>query len=51
MAFDTSTDKRIKLFTNLGSLITLSVDDIAETKPCAKAVNLNTIAALEKTKG
>ena len=31
--FDTSTDKRIKLFTNLGSLITLSVDDIAETKP------------------
>lgn len=49
--FDTSTDKRIKLFTNLGSLITLSVDDIAETKPCAKAVNLNTIAALEKTKG
>ena len=35
--FDTSTDKRIKLFTNLGSLITLSVDDIAETKPCAKA--------------
>ena len=46
--FDTSTDKRIKLFTNLGSLITLSVDDIAETKPGAKAVNLNTIAALEK---
>ena len=34
--FDTSTDKRIKLFTNLGSLITLSVDDIAETKTGAR---------------
>ncbi len=46
--FDTATDKKLKLFTNLGNLITLRVDEIAETKPGAKAVNLNTIAALEK---
>lgn len=46
--FDTATDKRLKLFTNLGNLITLRVDEIAETKPLGKAVNLNTVATLEK---
>ncbi|MBS7334738.1 MAG: DNA topoisomerase 4 subunit A [Eubacteriales bacterium] len=46
--FDTSTDKKLKLFTNLGNLITIGADEIAETKTGGKAVNLNTIAQLEK---
>ncbi len=42
-----TSDKRLRLFTNLGSCFTLAVSDIPETKPGGKAVNLNTILALE----
>lgn len=42
-----STDKRIRLFTNLGALFTLPVADIPETKPGGKPANLNAILTLE----
>ncbi len=46
--FDTSTDKRIKLFTNKGSCFTVEVGDIIETRVGSRAVNLNTMVALDK---
>lgn len=45
--FDTQTNKRLRLFTNLGNLITLGVDEIPETKPGGKPANLNTMVPVE----
>ncbi len=45
---DTDTDKKLKLFSNLGNAFTLGVDEIAETRQNAKPVFLNTLLALEK---
>lgn len=44
----TSTDKRLKLFTNLGSCFTLDVEEIPETRITAKPANLNAMIAFEK---
>lgn len=41
------TEKRIRLFTNLGSCFTLNISDIPETKPGGKPVNINTILTME----
>ncbi|HOS18506.1 MAG TPA: DNA topoisomerase 4 subunit A [Clostridia bacterium] len=46
---DLTTEKRLRLFTNLGSCFTLPVADIPETKPGGKPVNLNTILTLENS--
>ena len=46
--FDTSTEKRIKLFTNKGSCFTVEVGDIIETRVGSRAVNLNTMVALDE---
>lgn len=47
-ALDTKTDRRIKLFTNLGACFTLPVDEIPESKPGGRPTNLNSILTLEK---
>ena len=44
---DTATDKRLRLFTNLGSCFTLPVADMPETKPGGKPANLNALLTLE----
>jgi DNA gyrase subunit A len=45
---DTDTDKKLKLFSNLGNAFTLSVEEIAETRQNAKPMFLNTLLTLEK---
>ncbi len=45
---DTDTDKKLKLFSNLGNAFTLGVEEIAETRPNAKPVFLNSLLTLEK---
>ncbi len=45
---DTGTDKKLKLFSNLGNAFTLGVEEIAETRPNAKPVFLNSLLTLEK---
>ena len=45
---DSRTDRRIKLFTNLGACFTLPVDEIPESKPGGRPTNLNSILTLEK---
>ncbi len=44
----TSTDKRIKIFTNLGSCFTLGADEFPETKANSRPVFLRALIALEK---
>lgn len=44
---DLNTEKRLRLFTNMGACLTLPVSDIPETKQGGKPVNINTILALE----
>lgn len=46
---DTSTDKRIKIFTNLGNCFTLEAEEFPETKPNARPVMLGSLIALEKS--
>lgn len=43
-----NSDTRLRLFTNLGNLLLLPVEDIPETKPSGKAVNLSSLLVLEK---
>ncbi len=45
---NTSTDKRIKLFTNKGSMVNIDVEDIQETKLNARAVNINSLVELDE---
>ena len=45
---DTDTDKKLKLFSNLGNAFTLGVEEVAETRPNAKPVFLNSLLTLEK---
>ncbi len=45
---DTDTDKKLKLFSNLGNAFTLGVEEIAETRQNAKPVFLNSLLTLEK---
>ncbi|MCE5235194.1 MAG: DNA topoisomerase 4 subunit A [Eubacteriales bacterium] len=45
---DTDTDKKLKLFSNLGNAFTLGVEEIAETRPNAKPIFLNSLLTLEK---
>ena len=47
-AVETRTDRRIKFFTNLGACFTLAVDEIPESKPGGRPINLNSILTLEK---
>ncbi|MCH5278709.1 MAG: DNA topoisomerase 4 subunit A [Christensenellaceae bacterium] len=49
--FNTSTDRFIRLFTTHGACITLSVNDLPETKPTAKPTNLSSIIEMEKDEG
>ncbi len=44
---DTETDKRLRLYTDLGALLTLPVAEIPETKANARAVNLTAILPFE----
>ncbi len=46
--FDTKTDVRLKFFTNLGSCVTLTVEEIPESKPGGRPTNLNSLFTLEK---
>lgn len=46
--FNTDSNGIIKLFTNLGFCLTMSVADIPESKPSAKPTNLASIIQLEK---
>ena len=46
--FDTSTDKRIKIYTNLGNCFTIEAEEFPETKPNARPVMLRSLIALEK---
>ena len=45
--FDTRTDRKLRLFTDRGAMITLSVSDLPETKPANKPVNLAALAEFE----
>ena len=45
---DTDTDKKLKLYSNLGNAFTLGVEEIAETRPNAKPIFLNSLLTLEK---
>lgn len=45
---DTQTDKRLFIFTDVGSCLILPVAEIPETRANAKAVNLNSLVQLEK---
>lgn len=47
-ALETKTDRRVKLFTNLGACFTLPVNEIPESKQGARPTNLNSILTLEK---
>ena len=44
---DTATDRRLRLFTNQGSLLMLPVEDIPEAKPNARPVNLTSLLSME----
>ena len=46
--FDTRTDRKLRLFTDHGAMITLPIEELAEVKPGGKATNLNTLAEIEK---
>ncbi|MBQ1262736.1 MAG: 30S ribosomal protein S12 methylthiotransferase RimO [Oscillospiraceae bacterium] len=46
--FETKTDKRLKFFTNLGSCVTLTVEEIPESKTGGRPTNLNSLFTLEK---
>ena len=45
---DTTTNERVKLFTNLGNCFTLNAEDFPETKPNARPVFLNALIELAK---
>ena len=45
---DTTTDARIKLFTNLGSCFTIGAEEFPETKPSGRPVFLNALIELAK---
>lgn len=45
---ETRSDKRIRLFTDQGALLTLACEDIPETKPTARAANLTALIQFEK---
>jgi len=45
---DTQTDRKLYMFTDMGSCLMLAVDEIPETRANAKAVNLNSLVQLEK---
>ena len=47
-AVETRTDRRIKFFTKLDACFTLAVDEIPESKPGGRPINLNSILTLEK---
>lgn len=45
--FETDTTKRLRLFTDLGAVLTVAVADIPETKPTARAANLAALLPFE----
>ena len=46
--FDTTTDKRLKLFMNSGACLSLQIEDIPETKLGTRATSLASLIALEE---
>ncbi len=45
---DTQTDKRLRLFTDKGAMLMLSVEDLAETKPSGRPNNLAALLPFEE---
>ena len=45
---DTQTDRKLYMFTDMGSCLMLAVDEIPETRMNVKATNLNSLVQLEK---
>ncbi|MEG1893132.1 MAG: DNA topoisomerase (ATP-hydrolyzing) [Clostridia bacterium] len=43
----TTTDARLRLFTNYGACLVLDVEEIPESKAALRAININTLLALE----